>query len=154
MVSKPGGLDPLYRATQAGRDVVEPRLGASTLATAIQIGAPVSWRKCLRGLKATQGVVEQVTDEEILDAKAIVDAVGIGAEPASCATVAGLRKLATAGVIASDADVCGILTGHVLKDPEIVVRYHRGELEDIEAAHRNAPISVPAELDAILRALD
>src|SRR5262249_42639438 len=85
------GASPLYHAFRAGAPVV-PVKDAKTIATAIKIGDPVSWKKCLRGLAATRGVVEQVTDQEILDAKARLDASGIGAEPASCATLAGLRK--------------------------------------------------------------
>jgi threonine synthase len=125
-----------------------------TLATAIRIGSPVSWRKSLRGIRATKGVVEQVTDQEILDAKARVDAAGIGAEPASCASVAGARKLVAAGVIGKSETVCVVLTGHLLKDPDAVVGYHRGELAGIESTHANRPRSVKAELTAILEAIE
>ena len=86
-----------------------------------------------------------------MDAKALVDAAGIGAEPASCATVAGIRRLVQEGVIGSDERVVGILTGNVLKDPDIVVNYHAGELEGIEARRVNAPISARADLDEIRR---
>ena len=79
--------------------------------------------------------------------------VGIGAEPASCATVAGLRKLVDNGTIDPDSSVCGILTGHLLKDPDVVVGYHTGDLDGIEARYANAPISVPDDLDAILAEL-
>jgi threonine synthase len=107
----------------------------------------------MRGVVATEGVVEEVTDQEILDAKAKVDAAGIGAEPASCATVAGLRKLVAAGVIRRDEHVCGILTGHVLKDPDAVVGYHRGTLEGIVSNFANAPVSVDATLEAVTKAI-
>jgi threonine synthase len=146
------GANPLYTAFTSGMPLV-PVEGAETIATAIKIGAPVSWKKSLRGLAATGGVVEQVSDQEILDAKAAVDAAGIGAEPASCATVAGLRKLVARGIVSPDADVCGILTGHLLKDPDLVVRYHRGELEGFRSRHANRPLRVAADLDAILEAL-
>jgi threonine synthase len=146
------GANPLYTAFTTGRPVV-PVQGAETIATAIKIGAPVSWKKSLRGLEATGGVVEQVSDQEILDAKAAVDAAGIGAEPASCATVAGLRKLVARGIVARDADVCGILTGHLLKDPDLVVRYHRGELDGFRSDRANRPLRVAADLDAILETL-
>jgi len=143
------GANPLYTAFTTGRPL-EPVPGAKTIATAIQIGNPVSWVKSLRGITACDGVVFEVSDDDIMDAKACVDAAGIGAEPASCATVAGARQLVANGVIARDASVCGILTGHVLKDPGTVTAYHLGELEGIEARHPNAPKPAPANVDAIL----
>jgi threonine synthase len=147
-VVQAAGANPLWRAWSRGRDL-EPIAHAETLATAIQIGAPVSWRKCLRGLAATDGVVCEVSDQEILDAKARVDAAGIGAEPASCATYAGVVKLAEAGTIAPGEVVCGILTGHLLKDPDVVVRYHRSELEGFETPLANRPRSVASDLASI-----
>ena len=147
------GANPLVTAWREGRDV-EPLVGARTLATAIKIGAPVSWKKSLRGLAAVDGVVEDVTDQEIIDAKVRVDACGVGAEPASCATVAGLRKLVARGIVDPGASICGILTGHVLKDPDVVVRYHSGTLDEIESTSANAPIRVAADLDAILEAIE
>ncbi len=147
------GANPLYRAFSSG-EPLQPLEGVETIATAIRIGNPVSGKKSLRGLAACHGVVEEVTDDEILEAKAVVDAAGIGAEPASCATVAGMRKLAASGVIDRGADVCGILTGHLLKDPDTVVRYHRGELGEPSSKRRNTLIQVEPSLEAILAALD
>jgi threonine synthase len=152
-VIQAAGANPLYTAFLTGDDL-RPVERPETLATAIRIGNPVSWRKSLRGIRETNGVVESVTDQEILDAKAQVDAAGIGAEPASCATVAGLRKLVASGVIGKDEVVCGVLTGHLLKDPDAVVGYHRGELAGIESTYANRPRSVAPDLDAILEALD
>ena len=80
----------------------------------------------------------------------MVDAAGVGAEPASCATVAGLKRLVAEGVIAPGETICGILTGHVLKDPDIVVGYHRGTLEKFTSTFANSPVQVEADLDAIL----
>ena len=140
------GANPLYTAWHGDRQVVPVK--ADTVATAIKIGNPVSWRKSLRGLVATQGVVEQVSDAQILDAKAVVDAAGIGAEPASCATVAGVRKLVAAGVIGPDEVVCGVLTGNLLKDPDLVVDYHQGG-----HPRSNPPVRCEATLDAVLKAL-
>lgn len=138
------GASPLYDAWRSGADLVSTER-PETLATAIRIGSPVSWRKSLRGILATGGVVERVTDQEIMDAKAHVDAAGIGAEPASCASVAGIRRLTAAGVIRSDERVCAILTGHLLKDPDAVIRYHRGELEGIASTFANLPASTEAD---------
>ena len=147
------GADPFYRAFVARKDVV-PLPGAETLATAIRIGNPVSWRKSLRGVLATGGVVEEVTDQEIMDAKAKVDASGIGAEPASCASVAGLKKLVAKGIIRKTDSVCAILTGHLLKDPDAVVRYHQGTLDGITSSHANPPVPAAATFDAVVAAME
>jgi threonine synthase len=146
-------LQDLGIVTKAPRIAVIQAAGANPLATAIRIGAPVSWKKSLRGVLATNGVVEDVTDPEILDAKAVVDRAGVGAEPASCAAVAGVRKLVARGVIGRGDDVCVILTGHLLKDPDTVVRYHKGELPGVEARLANRPIAAPADKAAIARLL-
>jgi len=143
------GANPLFRAFSTGRPI-EPMPEAETLATAIRIGAPVSWAKCLRGVSESGGVVTDADDREIMDAKAAVDAAGIGAEPASCASVAGVRRLVAEGVIGRGERVCAVLTGHVLKDPDAVIRYHKGELQGVEAARPNAPITVGSTLDEIL----
>ncbi len=105
-----------------------PLKGASTLATAIKIGNPISWPKALRGLQCSNGSVEQVSEQEIADAKAMIGRDGIGCEPASAVTLAGIKKLVAAGSIDPAEDIVAILTGHVLKDPDYVVNYHRGEL--------------------------
>lgn len=147
-VIQAAGASPLFQAW-TGDGVLRP-MKAKTIASAIKIGAPVSFHRSVRGLRAFDGVVESVTDQEIMDAKAQVDAQGVGAEPASCATVAGIRKLVARGIIAPDAKVCGVLTGHVLKDPDNAVGYHRGTLKDIASTHANAPIQVDATLDAVM----
>ncbi len=150
-VVQAAGANPLYTAWTTGADVVPVR--AKTVATAIKIGSPVSWRKSLRGLRATDGVVTEVSDQQIMDAKAWVDAAGVGAEPASCATVAGIRRLVDEGVISADSDVVGVLTGHMLKDPDAVVGYHMGSLPGIVSTHANAPTKVAANLAAVRAAL-
>ena len=148
-VVQAAGANPLYTAWTKGVDI-EP-VKADTIATAIKIGNPVSWRKSMRGITALDGVVTEVTDEQILDAKALIDAAGIGAEPASCATVAGIRRLVQEGVIGPQERVVGMLTGNLLKDPDIVVNYHMGELEGFESHRANAPVSAPADIDEIRR---
>ncbi len=133
---------------------------ASTVASAIQINRPVNLKKALRALGTTNGVVRQVTDQEILDAKAQVGAGGFGCEPASAASVAGLRLLRYEGVIApSDRVVC-ILTGHQLKDPTTTVAYHAADAEQFEkvlgkqgvhsAPYANSPIVVENDLGKII----
>jgi threonine synthase len=100
-----------------------------TLATAIRIGDPVSWPKAVFEVRASGGTVEKVTEQEIADAKAQIGRCGIGCEPASAATLAGIRKLTAAGVIDRGADVVAVLTGNLLKDPDYIYRYHTGQLE-------------------------
>jgi threonine synthase len=96
-------------------------------------------------------VVTSVSDEEILEAKAIIDAAGVGCEPASAASVAGVRQLVRSGVISADDWVVAVLTGHVLKDPGILVRYHR-EMEPPPPG-ANRPVEIEATLSEVERAL-
>ena len=119
-----------------------------TLATAIKIGDPVSWPKALHELKVSDGVVEKVTEQEIADAKAVIGRCGIGCEPASAATLAGIRKLTSAGVMRQDSDVVAVLTGNVLKDPNYIHEYHTGVLlspsgELITPTYGNPPVVLP-----------
>lgn len=117
------GANPFYQAFHRGFRSFSP-VTAHTVATAINIGNPANYQRARRAIEETNGVVEEVTDTEILTAKAAVDASGIGCEPASAATVAGLRKLINAGLIKPGDNVVGVLTGHLLKDPQAVVDYH------------------------------
>ncbi len=138
-------------------------LKASTIASAIEINRPVNLKKCLRALDFCDGVVRQVSDQEIMDAKARVGAGGLGCEPASAASVAGARRLREEGVIApSDRVVC-ILTGHQLKDPTATVAYHGTDQENFEkvlgsrgvrrAGFANRPVIVANDLDDIIRTI-
>jgi threonine synthase len=145
------GANPFYLSFQDGfrrRVTVQ----AETVATAIRIGAPVSYERAVRTIHWTEGVVTQVSDAEIMDAKAMVDGVGIGCEPASAAAVAGARKLAAAGIIHPAQSVVAVLTGNLLKDPTNTVAYHTGEWPD--AAYANRPLSVAAELGAVRRIIE
>jgi threonine synthase len=133
---------------------------ASTLATAIQINRPVNLKKALRALEVTDGLVRQVSDQEILDAKAQVGAGGFGCEPASAASVAGVRLLRREGVIAAGDRVVSILTGHQLKDPTTTVAYHSNDADQFEkvlgrqgvhaAPYANSPIVVENDLGKII----
>lgn len=115
---------------------------ADTCATAIRIGNPVSYERARRVIEETDGVVAQVTDQELLDAKAIIDRAGIGCEPASATTVAGVKKLVAQHIIQSSDRVACILTGHMLKDPDTTMKYHAGELDGIHSHYANQVISV------------
>lgn len=145
-------------------DMDKEQRKASTLASAIEINRPVNLKKCLRALETCNGVVRQVTDQEILDAKAQVGAGGFGCEPASAASVAGAKLLRAEGVIApSDRVVC-ILTGHQLKDPDATVAYHSGDRALFDSklgsrgVHRaqfaNSPVVVENNLQKIIEVLE
>ncbi len=153
-VVQAAGADPLYRMWR-DKTPFAPVADPDTIATAIKIGNPVSWEKALRAIEWSNGVVEEVTEQEIMDAKAMVDAAGIGAEPASCCSVAGAKKLVDAGVIHPDASVVGILTGNLLKDPDAVIGYHMDKLQKqgIKGTYFNQPVQIKPELEAVRKAL-
>ena len=118
------GASPFYRSFRGGLPRGATGCEAETVATAIRIGDPASHDRAVRTIRETRGVVTAVTDREILEAKAVVDAAGIGCEPASAAAVAGVRRLVGEGVIRRADSVVAILTGHVLKDPGVVMDFH------------------------------
>jgi threonine synthase len=105
----------------AGGFLQRVRVDAETVATAIRIGDPASWDRAVQSIRYTDGVVVSVSDAEILAAKRVIDHAGVGCEPASAASVAGIRHLTATGAIRADARVVAILTGHMLKDPEILL---------------------------------
>jgi threonine synthase len=116
------GANPLSRMWNAGATELEAVAQPETDATAIRIGNPRSWKKALDGVRFSGGRVMDVTDEEIGEAKAMIGRDGIGCEPASATTLAGLRKLVNSGDIDRDAEVVAILTGHALKDTEYIIK--------------------------------
>jgi len=125
-----------------------------TLASAIKIGAPVSWQKAWRAVRETGGSVITVTEQEIADAKAIIGRDGIGCEPASATTVAGIRKLVAQHEIKEPETVVAVLTGHVLKDTDYVIKYHSENLIAPEGApiapkFANAPIRIQSVADIL-----
>ena len=149
------GAAPFYDLFQASeRQRLQPVGHPETLATAIKIGDPVSWPKALREVEESGGVVEKVSEQEIADAKAVIGKCGIGCEPASAATLAGIRKLTAAGVMRHDADVVAVLTGNLLKDPDYIYRYHTGQLDApdgsrIQSTFANRPVVVPNDPEKI-----
>jgi threonine synthase len=147
-------------------DAITPVGDPQTLATAIKIGSPVSWKKALRSVIRSRGRIISVSEQEIADAKAMIGRDGIGCEPASATTVAGIRKLTAAGFMRREESVVAVLTGNLLKDPDYVSHYHRGTLsleshakggsavgQTIQGAFRNAPKRVAASKSAILEQL-
>ena len=117
------------------------------MATAIKIGAPASYGRAVRAIRSTDGVVTAVTDDEILAAKGVIDGVGVGCEPASAASLAGVRKLQSSGVIRPGESVVAVLTGHLLKDPGILQQLHASG--SIAPAIANVPLRIGASVAAI-----
>jgi threonine synthase len=125
---------------------------AETVATAIRIGDPASYDRAVRAIQETNGVVLSVTDAELLEAKAVIDSSGVGCEPASAASVAGVRALARAGTIARGASVVALLTGHMLKDPDVMLAYHRETEPAPPFANRSIEIDATlADMERVLR---
>ena len=146
------GANPLYKHyTQGFRDFQPVK--ADTIATAIKIGNPVNLQKAIRTIEWTGGVIEQVPDQQIMDAKAMVDQIGIGCEPASACSVAGTKKLVEKGIIKPGDSVVGVLTGHVLKDPEATIGYHADNLANIVPAYRNEMLQADDNIDQIIALL-
>jgi threonine synthase len=121
------GANPFVRLWRSGAAALDPIADPRTEATAIRIGAPRSWKKALRALRFSGGTAIDVTEQEIRDAKAAIGREGVGCEPASATTLAAVAKLSASGAIDRDASVVAILTGHVLKDPDFIVRHARGD---------------------------
>lgn len=155
------GANALVRTLREGGGKKLVPVQADTRATAIRIGNPASWKKAVRVLEATGGACEQVSEVEIAQAKAEIGAEGIGCEPASAVTFAGLKKLVKQGFVKAEESVVLVLTGNLLKDPDFTIEFHRGELfkemQDSNAALdslRRAPMVLDATLDAVIRALN
>ena len=161
------GANPLYESMKANGGVSLKPVTANTRASAIQIGNPASWKKAVKILVSTGGWCEQVSEQEIALAKAEIGAEGIGCEPASAVTLAGLKKLVADGRVGKEETAVLLLTGHTLKDSDYTIKYHRGELltdaEEAEASAqeraqdtqlRKPPVVLDANLDKILRTLD
>jgi len=163
------GANPLYR-TITGRDHDHlAAVHAKTLATAIKIGNPISWKKAMRGIEATDGWVTEVNEQEIADAKAVIGRDGIGCEPASAVTIAGLKKIIRDGTdraVDRQEVVVAILTGHMLKDPDYAVLYHKDNLYEefattsakivpigpkIQSNFGNMPVQIGPDADKLIQ---
>ena len=158
--------NPLYRTLIYHSPRLIP-MEAHTLATAIKIGNPVSWKKAVRAMDWTNGWCDVVSEQEIADAKAMIGRDGVGCEPASATTVAGIKKLIQTGEIDKDEDVVAVLTGNLLKDPDYTVNYHQDSLyekaiyrnelverqDKIQSTFANAPIKIRPSKQEILRTI-
>jgi threonine synthase len=152
VVAQAERANPLYRAYLRNFESFEPIQAQKTLASAIQIGNPVSFEKAVRTLKQFSGVVEQATEEELADASALGDRTGMFNCPHTGVALAALIKLLKAGKISKSERVVVISTAHGLKFVEMKVKYHQRELE-FPSRHANQPIELPARLDAVKEAL-
>jgi threonine synthase len=156
------GANPLVRMMRENGGTQPISVQAETAASAIRIGSPASWKKAVRVLQATGGAVEQVGEVEIALAKAEIGADGVGCEPASAVTLAGLKKLVKQGFVKPGESVVLILTGHLLKDPEFTLKFHRGDLfsateseteADILKPQQRPPIVLDATVEAVIQVL-
>jgi threonine synthase len=157
------GANALVRTLRKGGGKRLVSVQAETRATAIRIGNPASWEKAVKVLQATGGACEQVSEVEIAEAKAEIGAEGIGCEPASAVTLAGLRKLLHQGFVKPEETVVLVLTGNLLKDPDFTMEFHRGDLfqnsiHEKEGAKlnqfRHPPVVLDATLDAVIKILE
>ena len=163
-VIQAAGANPLVRSMNQSQGLTLDPVEAHTRATAIRIGNPASWRKAARVIQETGGSCLDVSEAEIAIAKTEIGAEGLGCEPASAVTLAGLKKLRAQGLVQSGETVVLVLTGHTLKDADYTIDFHRGTLlaedekkdpgiaAEIEALRRNA-VSLDATPAAVLEAL-
>lgn len=152
-VAQAAHANPLYVAFSAGHDVVAPIDAKKTLASAIQIGNPVSAPRAFAALKAMNGVVEQATEDELADAAAEADRAGLYACPHTGVALAALKKLRAAGTITATDRVVVVSTASALKFTEFKLGYHESRLEGVTPRHANIPRTLPADTDAVARAV-
>lgn len=142
------GASPLFNSWQDDFIQLTP-MKAETIATAIRIGNPTNYQKAVRAVRTSDGLVAKVSDQAIMDAKAQIDAAGIGCEPASAASIAGVKMLVERGDILPEQHVVAMLTGHLLKDPTAVIDYHQGTLKGIQPSFANQIRQIDADLDQL-----
>jgi threonine synthase len=153
-VAQAEAANPLYRAWTEGKKEVAPVKARPTLATAIQIGNPVSSPRALRALEAMNGVVEQATEEELSEAAARADRTGMYTCPHTAVALAVLEKLLARGVIDKKARIVVISTAAGLKFTEFKVRYHERSLPGLSSAQANPPIELPADYERVVEAIE
>jgi threonine synthase len=147
------GANPFFQYFKSGWEKFEAVVNPETIATAIKIGNPQSYLRAKRSIKMTNGIVLEASENEIMDAKATIDASGIGCEPASACSLAGIKKLVKNGKIKSGEKVVGILTGHLLKDPDATINYHAGKLAGIDSRQTNQPRQIDTKVESIFNAI-
>jgi threonine synthase len=145
--------NPLYLSYQTGFREFKPVEAQSTLASAIQIGNPVSYERAVKTLAAFDGLVEQVSEDEIANAAALADQTGLYACPHTGVALGVLLKLLKRGVIRSDERVVVISTAHGLKFSRFKVEYHNLRLKDVTERYANQPVELPADYNAVVDAI-
>jgi threonine synthase len=153
VVAQAANANPLYRAWIAGKREIEPIRAQTTLASAIQIGNPVSAPRAFRALEAMRGTVEQATEQELVDAAAEADATGMYTCPHTAVGLAVLKKLVHKGTIGKTQRVVCISTAHGLKFTEFKVRYHDSQLDGIQSNSANPAVLLPPDYDQVARAI-
>jgi threonine synthase len=153
VVAQAENANPMYRAWIAGKRQVEPMRAATTLASAIQIGNPVSAPRAFRALDAMNGIVEQASEQELSDAAAEADATGMYTCPHTAVGLAVLKKLVQRGVIDKSQRVVCISTAHGLKFTEFKVRYHESQLEQIRSTLANPAHVLPPDYERVSNAI-
>ena len=146
--------NPLYQSYQTGFKEFRPVKAKKTLASAIQIGNPVSYERAVKILAAFDGIVEQVTEDELANAAARADRTGMYSCPHTGVALGVLFKMVERGEIKRDDSVVVISTAHGLKFTDFKVGYHEGILADVVSRHKNPPVELPADYDAVQRAID
>jgi threonine synthase len=154
IVAQAAKANPLYQAYKSGWEKFDPVQAGKTLASAIQIGNPVSLQKAVRTLKRFNGMVEQATEDELANAAALADRCGMFNCPHTGVALAVLLKLKEAGTISSDERVVVISTAHGLKFSEFKVGYHENSLDGVDSQHANPPVVLPPEIDKIRDTID
>lgn len=152
-VAQAANANPLYLAWSAGRREVAPVKAKETLATAIQIGNPVSAPRAVRALEAMDGVVEQATEQELCDAAARADRTGMYTCPHTAVALAALEKLVARGEVRAKDRVVVVSTASGLKFTEFKVRYHDRAIAGVESRHANPPVELPADYDRVVDAI-
>ncbi|MEP7119992.1 MAG: threonine synthase [Byssovorax sp.] len=153
-VAQAENANPMYKAWSEGRREITPQKARETLASAIQIGNPVSAPRAFKALEAMDGVVEQATEEEMCDAAARADKTGMYTCPHTAVALVALEKLAKKGLVQKRDRVVVVSTASGLKFTEFKVRYHDRTLPGIASTYANPPVELPADYDQVLKALD
>jgi threonine synthase len=154
VIAQAENANPMYRAWKAGRKEVDPIKATTTLATAIQIGNPVSAPRAMQALDAMNGIVEQASEEELSEAAARADRTGMYTCPHTAVALAVLEKLVDAGTIPHDDKVVAISTASGLKFTEFKVGYHEGSIAGISSSQANKPVDLPADFGAVVDAMN
>jgi len=152
-VAQAENANPLYRSFLKGFREFQPVTAKKTLASAIQIGDPVSIKRAIRILQRFDGVVEQASEQELADESARADRTGMFNCPHTGVALAAFKKLVDRGVIARQSRVVVISTAHGLKFAEQKAAYHMGELADVRPVHQNLPLELPADVDSVKDAI-